>query len=486
MLQKFERMYEGALAYNYYAMGGTMASGGADAGDSLRGLSTDFIAFDELQDMDASELPTIIEGMSHSKYKNQLCLGTPKLYSDALYTTWLASDMKEWEVTCPNCGAKHLMTFDLIKDDGSDSENVHYIYQCPDCLSEITDETRASGRWVQTGNPLAEYSGYHITQLIVPWITADEIMEKKNSVNYSTRRFFTEVLGLPYAGDDMPITEKMLDNCVKPYRRGDFTPNDRLYVGIDWGGKSYCSVINQKHELVDFYVEKDSDVDMHPKNILRWLFSRQYARQVVKMVCDAGPSIGSYYSLKKNAQTYKITCPIFACYFNSPPQSPEETWNEQTGVVRVGRSEIMEKLIEELQTNKFGFPQDIYDKDKEMIWKHFCNVASEMNSNSAGNEYLQFISLGADHLLFSTIYSVLASGGLQYTPIGGSYDTPIQNPNFVPNATRSEVQRKVESKGTFLRSTPSSNSCSVSASNTRRRSDTYGHNTRRRRGVFGG
>ena len=480
MLQKFEREVDGKQAYSYYALTGVFAGGSGEVGDSIRGLSTDFVALDELQDMNAEELPTILEGMSHSKYKCQLALGTPKLVNDALYTTWLASDMKEWHVTCPKCGRQHPMKFELIIDDGSNPSKPNYIYACPDCGAELTDEVRANGHWEATGSTDAEYSGYHITQLIVPWISANEIMEKKNSVAYPTRRFMTEVLGEPYIGDDNPISELMLEACIKPYRRGTVRQGDSLFGGVDWGKKSWATVYNQRHELIDWKIIDNAERDKHPEEASK--FFSKYKSRLSKIVVDAGPSIGDYYTLRKKCKEMGIYASVWACYFNSPPQAPEESWSETQGVVRVGRTEIIEKVIEDMRATRWGFPESINGTpDKELIWRHFTNIASEFNTTTSGNEFLQFISTGDDHILFSSIYARLATGDTVVGSLGSTYDTAIQNPRQQRDMSPSEYRDKLDrtaNTGAFLRPNRQTNRMSAQSDRMRRKGT---HQSRQKR-----
>lgn len=434
VLRKFEKINKAKkkVEYNYYALTGTFAGGSAESGDSVRGLSTDLIAFDELQDMEAESLPTIIEGQSHSKFKRQLLLGTPKFTNDGLWKNWEVSDMKEWFVKCPNCGEEIAITYDTILNAGDDLSPVWY-YGCTKCGTELN---RRLGYWKSTNeNCRVGYSGYHLTQLIVPWITAEEIKEKEVDPNYSRRRFMNEVLGLAYVGDDVPLTESMLKECMTDYALGDIRYCSSVYVGCDWGKNgSYCTVMNEKGKLVDLFESHHVDSRQHPVEIARYL--ARYKGRIRRCVVDFGPDLAYFNNFRDSLKEFGIHTDVYACKYMTPPQSTEEKWNDNDKMVNVGRSEIIETLIDRVTRQNIHLPaksqEDI--RMKKFI-THCCNMASETNQTSSGNQFIQFISLGDDHYMHSTIYAILASKGATPEAIGSSADS-FSNPRKDRNDTK--------------------------------------------------
>ena len=158
---------KGLKPYNFYILGATWESRKDTVGDAARGISLDFIVYDERQDH-PNDVETVLgEGASHSEFKQTLTLGTPKLPGIQFDQQWEASDKKYWFVTCKNCGYEAPITMDNILDSGDDS--IGYYYGCPSCRQELD---RNNGRWMATRpSKRPEYSGYHISQLMVPWLT---------------------------------------------------------------------------------------------------------------------------------------------------------------------------------------------------------------------------------------------------------------------------------------------------------------------------
>lgn len=415
MMRKFTKtpLDNGLIPYNFYVLGATWESRKDTVGDAARSISLDFIVYDERQDH-PNDVETVLgEGASHSKYKQTLTLGTPKLPGIQFDQQWEASNKMYWFVKCQHCGREAPITMENILE----NEDGDYYYGCPECRHEID---RRRGRWLET-NPQKrpEYHGYHINQLMVPWITANEIMRKKNSVSYPRRRFYNEVLGESYGGDDIPITIAMMEECGKnDYRLGE-TSGEPLYAGIDWGAKSWCYLQNKQHRLIDCFITSASDPRKHVSEIVNFL--SKYKRQVKKIVCDAGPDITRFYSLRDACKDAGITSEVYACYYATPPAKTETQWNEKEHNVTVGRSEMIEQVIDEIHETRLILPgHDMNVERVDTLIEHFTNIAAEHAETKSGNQFIMYVNTGPDHFLHAKVYANVASGGAVSTVIAGA------------------------------------------------------------------
>lgn len=421
MMRKFTKdpTENGLIPYNFYMLGATWESRKDTVGDASRGTTLDFIVYDERQDH-PNDVETVLgEGASHSKYKHTLTLGTPKLPGIQFDMQWEASNKMYWHVTCKHCGREAPITMENILETEAGSGD--YYYGCPVCRQPID---RQHGRWLETNpqkNP--EYHGYHISQLMVPWITANEIMRKKNSVSYPRRRFYNEVLGESYGGDDIPITIAMMQACAQnDYRLGE-TSGDSLYVGIDWGAKSWCYVQDKTHRLIDLCMTDSTDPREHVRELVRFLL--KYKKQIKKIVCDAGPDITRFYSLRDACREAGLTREVYACYYATPPAKTETSWNEREGNVTVGRSEAIERVIDEIHDGRLILPgHDISIERVDILIEHFTNIAAEKAETKSGNQFIMYVNTGPDHFLHAKVYADVASGGAVVAPIGGSAPGP--------------------------------------------------------------
>jgi hypothetical protein len=392
------------MPYNFYVFGATWESKKDTVGDASRGTSLDFIVYDERQDH-PNDVETVLgEGASHSEFKQSLTLGTPKLPGTQFDMQWESSDKHHWHVICKHCKAQQVITMDNIMDSGEEN----YYYGCIKCREELD---RSHGLWLpQSPQKRPQYRGYHINQLMVCWMSANDIMKKYQSKTYPKRRFFNEVLGLAYGGDDVPITLPMMMACANNKEKIG-TIDGAIYVGVDWGSSSYA-VLQSKtatgHRLVDCIVVGDSDPREHPRKIARFL--KKYAPYVKRVVCDAGPDITRFYNLRDELVSNGVTKDVWACYYANPPAKTAINWNEKERNVTVGRSEYIEMIIDEISDELFIIPGEDKSLDKiDMLIDHHTNIAAVRNKTSSGMEFIIYENTGPDHFLHAKLYSDVAS-----------------------------------------------------------------------------
>lgn len=426
LMRKFlkPRMENGLEPYNFYILGGTWESRKDTVGDASRGISLDFVVYDERQDHPDDVETVIGEGASHSEYKQTLTLGTPKLPGIQFDQQWEASDKHYWHVTCEHCGYTAPLTMDNIMDSGQYDDEPDWYYGCPHCREPLN---RNNGQWLPMHpQHKPEFRGYHINQLMVCWLTAEEIKKKQNSTAYSRRRFHNEVLGESYGGDDIPITIAMMEECAKnDYRLGQLCERDKLFCGVDWGAKSYLWIHNKHHRLIDLYIADQSDPREHPKAFARYI--AKYKKYVKKVVCDAGPDITRYYSLRDELKELGVTNNVFACYYATPPAKTEIQWDEKKMIVTIGRSEAIDCVIDEISDTKLVLPGYNLDDEKvDTAIEHFTNIAAEHVETKNGNTYIMYVNTGPDHFLHAKVYADIASDGRDESPVGSSAP-PVTN-----------------------------------------------------------
>lgn len=420
MMRKFlkEQAENGLQPYNFYILGGTWESRQDTVGDAARSISIDFIVYDERQDHPDDVETVLGEGASHSEFKKSITLGTPKLPGIQFDQQWEASDKHYWFVTCKHCGYTAPITEENILDLGDDPNAPNYYYGCPKCRNELD---RNNGKWQATApQRLPEFRGYHINQLMVSWLTANEIMRKKNSTAYSKRRYHNEILGESYGGDDIPITLAMMEECGNnDHKLGEVNTKDKLYAGIDWGAKSYLWIHNKGHKLIDIMIADDADGREHAKKFARQI--AKYKKLIKKVVCDAGPDITRFYDLRDELASLGVTKEVYACYYATPPAKVDISFDENKKIVTVGRSEAIDKIIDEIESCNLILPgKQMSLGIIDTAIEHFTNIAAEHVETKHGNAYIMYVATGPDHFLHAKLYADIASGGIDINAIGGS------------------------------------------------------------------
>ena len=200
--------------------------------DRCRGISADQLFLDELQDILISNVPVIVEALSHSPYAWKIFAGTPKTLENTIQQYYEMSSMCEWLVPCD----KHTP--------------VHYNYLDEKCIGKTGPICNkcggpinpSQGQWIAF-NQDRDIMGFRIAQIMVPWIYQHESKWKEFLFKYSTYskgQFYNECLGISYDSASKPITRaELLGCCTDKYplrmQPDQFTRRIEIFAGIDWG-----------------------------------------------------------------------------------------------------------------------------------------------------------------------------------------------------------------------------------------------------------
>ncbi len=231
-----------------------------------RGLPVQMLMIDEMQEMVSDHIPVIEETQSHYPTEAvRFYTGTPLTFGNTLSVKWAESTRNMWGVRC-TAGHWNFLTMENVGRFG------------PECAKLLTEGDKQGlcgrdvdtygGRWIQTAakRPVDEpydWDGYHINQLMVPWLRTthpvtkrtawDEILRKLRS--YPERQFRNEVLGEAFTIGKSVLSDPDIQACCEDYR---FTHNrktmglsgtPRVFMGLDWGGvgKSRTAVVIIAH-----------------------------------------------------------------------------------------------------------------------------------------------------------------------------------------------------------------------------------------------
>lgn len=258
--------------------------------DRIRGLSNNAVFIDEIQDILQDVLPVILETASH--YRNPLYMysGTPKTLDNTIEHLWSRqSTQTEWAIPCEHHGTP------------SDPSSWHWVVLglknlgktgpiCERCGSYLNPE-HPKAQWVITGNPKAEYEGYRICRLMVPWFwkpdhNSPNPYSQWQSIlhahqNYPTAQFMNEVLALGHDSGTKPITRiELVRACDDHYLMDEsqiveLSKSHELFGGIDWGTGENCYTVFS----IGGYVRPDANFQV----LMSKRFSGQLADPIPQM-----------------------------------------------------------------------------------------------------------------------------------------------------------------------------------------------------------
>lgn len=358
-------------------------------GDNIRGISVNGVFGDEIQDIHIDALPVIRETQSHAYesgcgMKVTWYTGTPKTFSNTIQQYWDRSTQNEWVIKCSHCN--HMQILGL-----KNMTPTKFI--CRKCGGEITNEARVNGAWVKM-QPGKKLEGFRISQTMVPWISAEEIWSKYEE--YSTEKFYNEVLGRSYDNADKPFTMTTLNRiCENDYHLYDRAmeefANRPTFMGVDWGsGDNAYTVIliyglnaQGKRQLI-FAKRcdkgKETDVNWQTEFIsqLMSIFNVYYC------IVDIGYGEAQFRTLQQ-----RFGMRVASCYY-SFNLSQETKFKAEKGQWVVNRTKVIFNYQRSIESCDILWPGRDRDKIDWLFDNHLVENAEYRKTRNGKSEDLMY------------------------------------------------------------------------------------------------
>lgn len=281
----------------------------------------------------------------------------PSIIGAGIDAQWQKSDQKEWFIQCDLCKESQFLEWPFSID------QERKCYQCKFCQAEITDQQRRNGKWRKL-YPEAEYSGYHISQLMCPWIPAAKII--KDFKEKEPQYFYNFTLALPYADAKSKVTLETIKNLLTE----DNTRSSRVIFGVDTGIKIRW-VAGDKNGLFDTgEIESYEDLQREVDKYKDWI-----------MVIDQGGDIiGARQFAENNAGR------VFLCYFQQDKKSMQLIkWGEKDeyGMVRVDRNRLIQLVVDEMNDKRVPLQGNL--EKWWNLWLHWQWMYRTIDEDRVGN-----------------------------------------------------------------------------------------------------
>ena len=310
---------------------------------------------------------------------------------------WQRSDKKEWQIKCPSCHEEQPLSWPFSIDEE------RKIFICRHCKEPMPDSARRSGKWVnQDGVPWSgkvegpyEFSGWHASQLMCPWISAEAIVAAKNDPLKTEQYFYNYVLGLPYVASENKISaETVLANCSTTVN----SQGGQIVFGVDTGLPVHYIAMNEEGVFFqrrcpqvsasyDPYAELARMLDRFPTSI---------------MVADQG---GDLIGIRKLQADKKYAGRVFLCHYRADRKSAEVSKWQDDGTVVVDRNRMMQLVVEMLREpgryRLCGTKQDFAE-----LAEHFSNMYRVAEEGPFGIK-LEWKRQGPDHLAHCLLYATV-------------------------------------------------------------------------------
>lgn len=341
-------------------------------------VSSDLNIHDEEDRSKQSVIQQYSSRLQHSKFKWEWHFSNPSVEGNGVSRYWSRSDQKHWFITCSSCQTEQFLSF---------PENINKekkCFQCKHCHKELTREERRVGRWIRKFKD-REFSGYWISLLMAPWITAKEILDYHETK--SAEYFANFVLGLPYVGEGNQITPDMIfRNCTPSIN----SQEERIVIGCDSGLKKHY-VIGNKEGI--FYAGITDTWDT-----IRSLL-RKYDRSIA--VIDALPDLTEPRKLREEFKGR-----VFLCHYVKDRKTYQIVrWGAaaEAGNVNVDRNRAIQMVVDDFSDRRIPLQGTI--DDWEEYYSHWKTMYKMSEPDTMGIPQMTWeSSSGLDHFAHATVY----------------------------------------------------------------------------------
>lgn len=344
----------------------------------------DLLVHDEVSRSDQGAIETYKSRIKASRYKGRWLFSNPGTERDELDLALQKSDKREWVITCPACKDEHWLVWPESVD------LVNKVYICRNCKAPISDDVRRNGKWVAQ-EPENTMHGYHISHLMCPDITLEEIIDDSQG---DPAYFNNFVLGKSYSPGDLSVSKATILDIWTPK---DLTTKNN-FIGIDVGNIKHYEIRSEKGTVKLGRFRSWEELE----DIIKFY-------QPVGGVIDAMPdAIGAKYFVDKYPW-------MKMSYFQENANNPQTIvwWGEhdKKGIVYSHRDRVLDQMLTEMLEAKhlIGVTPD---KEFQEFIKHFETLRREKVVNNKGIErYIWASTTGVDHYVFAHLYAYLATLG---------------------------------------------------------------------------
>lgn len=384
--------------------------------------TADILIKDEFDRSNANVLNAFKSRITASSYGAEWEFSNPTFPSFGVDYTWQLSDQKHYMYWCPRCDHVAYISYD---PEGFDGGNSHHVCQeraefvCGAC-NEVLDRRAAEKEWVSKYPSKHGISGYWISQMMAPWITASKLMrEKLLTMPDVWANFF---LGRPYASNSNTLDPSNIIKNVQYDDKGYVLKPQGKYrvLGADVGGtidKPHFHCVRGTEQGLTEIVKIKGEDAMH--NYMRM-------HNISMLVIDNAP-----YPELTTRLTKAFPGKVWRCVFDYNDKRKElyET-DYKTRIVNVHRTRLFDRVVDGYITGERKLYMDNMEPalssmapGSESLCRHWkaqrkVGTNGESKTQNSDNKDLKFDRIGdaipmwhndgPDHYSLADVYNQLA------------------------------------------------------------------------------
>lgn len=370
---------------------------GTNTQGQIKSADVEFVIWDELDEMKQAHVPILERRLGDSelkKYRWKLKLSTPTFPDYGIHWEYKKTDQRQYWQRCDACGKDQVLDFfkNITPEPTREMREPDFEprYICAHCGSNF--DNKKPGRWIAQ-YPNKPSKGYHISKLFsekagVLWRQYRDCKDE-----FEVEAFYNHDLGIPYAQNGAKLTEAALLACISEYKREGIRSD--IYMGVDVGKGLNVTIAHKsdKNNLIAALVVsnfEELDTFMHKYDINL-------------CIIDALPET-------RKAREFQSRFPgrVLLCFYNLSDQGKNFEINNDEGKVRANRSNVMERLMNNVNTRKWRFYPEIKDNTsfKEQMT---APQKVQVKNDKTGNVHYEFLEGNKpDHYYHSMTYLDMA------------------------------------------------------------------------------
>ena len=390
---------------------------------AVKSVDADYVVMDELDEASQENKEFAKDRVMHSDLQWISELSQPSIPGYGIDESFEQSDQRFFLLKCPSCGHWNnvVESFpDCMMVFGKKIKK--YYLGCEKCKGELDTQ---SGEYVAKFPKRTAIRGYQLSQLytsIVPQGFSSPIEKFYKSwhrakKNYQKKRMMISIVGLPYSGDNQPITE----NTIKPAlgKHSMLPKHFYSYMGVDVGDTLHASV---------------GHIAGNGKMIIHWLYEFSDWKELDRMMINHGIVLCVIDAMpyKNSAKDFARRFPgrVYIQYFKGDTLKKGEEGEGELAVPKVttDRTESLDDTVESIKDGDMILPNRSEHEIVETVISHLKMLIKDLTEDASGNKKFVYKKNVENHFGMAinslriarelATHEVFGSGTL---PVGGSF-----------------------------------------------------------------
>lgn len=362
-----------------------------------RMLDADWMVNDEVDLSNQRNLQESISRLDASKIKIHHQISKPSIEGYGIDVSYQMSDKKEWFIKCGYCNYEQSLNWDINLETGKKGT----YYKCAKCSRQIFPQDIAEGRWIATGNSNADFSGYQISQMMMPRLSPEDLYREYRKID--RKIFYNSRLGIPYSAQSasferQTIVEKCISGEVKKRNHYD----DGIYVvGCDQGNILHVCVAKIFQNNIDI-------VNLTTLDSFDELVTLIKKYNIRIGILDALPNHHS--AMKVNEELKKVRLAFF--------NNVDRIYVSKDERIYINKTDAYDMLLQNILDGKIRIYTDSGSISQEVnaAISHITNMRRDIQTQTTPfggvSTFHVWKSIGPDHYADAIVYAMIGADSI--------------------------------------------------------------------------